>query len=119
MTLQKVAAVMRQAIRDSDRIYRYGGEEFVIIFSGAGRTKPSCSPIAYSGPWPKRRSRAISWSLWPCDASAGLAIMPDHGGDIADLIVLADRAMYRAKQSGRNRIEIWDENAPQTVASAA
>jgi diguanylate cyclase (GGDEF)-like protein len=51
--------------------------------------------------------------------SAGLAVMPDHGSDVAELIVLADRAMYRAKQGGRNRIEVWDEGGRSTVSPAA
>ncbi len=120
VTLQKVASVMRQAIRDSDRIYRYGGEEFVIIFSGAG--EHDAVPLA------ERVLRSVSETpltgdqlepVGPVTISAGLALMPDHGNDIADLIVLADRAMYRAKEAGRNRIEIWDESAPRTLEAAA
>ena len=120
VTLQKVAAVMRQAIRDSDRIYRYGGEEFVIIFAGAGENDAEM----LAG----RVLRAVAETpltgdqlepVGPVTVSAGLAIMPDHGMDVADLIVLADRAMYRAKESGRNRIEVWSENAPRTLEPAA
>jgi diguanylate cyclase (GGDEF)-like protein len=120
VTLQKVAAVMRQAIRDSDRIYRYGGEEFLIIFSGAG--EDDALTLA------ERVLRAVSETpltgdhlepVGPVTLSAGLAIMPDHGSDISELIGLADRAMYRAKESGRNRIAIWDETSPLVVTSAA
>ena len=120
VTLQKVATVMRHAIRASDRIYRYGGEEFVIIFAGAG--EDDAVILA------DRVLRAVAETpftgdqlepVGPVTVSAGLAIMPDHGNDVTDLIALADRAMYRAKESGRNRIEVWDEKAPRTLEPAA
>jgi diguanylate cyclase (GGDEF)-like protein len=120
VTLQKVAAVMRQAIRDSDRIYRYGGEEFVIIWPGAGPNEA----IVLA----ERVLRAVADTpltgdhlepVGPVTLSAGLAIMPEHGDDLTDLIVLADRAMYKAKESGRNRIEVWDETSPRRLEPAA
>ena len=120
VTLQKVAAVMRQAIRDTDRIYRYGGEEFVIIFNGAGTDDAMLLA--------RRVLKAVAETpltgdqlepVGPVTISAGLAIMPDHGTDITELIVLADRAMYRAKESGRNRIEVWDESAPRRLEQVA
>lgn len=111
VTLQKVAAVMRQSIRDTDRIYRYGGEEFVIIFRGAGEDKAVLLA--------ERVLRAVAETpltgdhlepVGPVTISAALALMPENGTDIGDLITLADRAMYRAKQPGRNRIAVWDED---------
>jgi diguanylate cyclase (GGDEF)-like protein len=120
VTLQKVASVMRQAIRDTDRIYRYGGEEFVIIFSGAGHE----DALILAG----RILKAVAETpltgdhlepVGPVTVSAGLAIMPEHGTNVMDLIALADRAMYRAKGSGRNRIQIWDENAPLPLEQVA
>ena len=120
VTLQKVAAVMRQAIRDTDRIYRYGGEEFVVIWPSAGHNEA----VALA----ERVLSAVAETpltgdhlepVGPVTLSAGLAIMPEHGDDLTDLIVLADRAMYKAKESGRNRIEVWDGSAPRTLEPAA
>jgi diguanylate cyclase len=47
----------------------------------------------------------------PVTISIGLALMPDHETDVNNLIEMADKAMYRAKVTGRNRIEIWEEEA--------
>jgi diguanylate cyclase (GGDEF)-like protein len=120
VTLQKLAAVMKQALRGGDRIYRYGGEEFVAIFPDVA--EPDALALA------ARMLQAVAETpltgdqlepVGPVTLSAGLAVMPDHGSDIAELIVLADRAMYRAKQGGRNRIEVWEEGGRSTVATAA
>jgi predicted signal transduction protein with EAL and GGDEF domain len=43
----------------------------------------------------------------PVTISIGLAALPDHGSDIESLINLADRAMYEAKEAGRNRVMLW------------
>jgi diguanylate cyclase (GGDEF)-like protein len=118
VTLQKIAAVMRQAIRDTDRIYRYGGEEFVMVLPDT-RERDALVLAA-------RLLKAVAETpltgdqlepVGPVTLSAGLAVMPDHGSDVAELIVLADRAMYRAKQGGRNRIEVWDEGGRSTSAA--
>jgi diguanylate cyclase (GGDEF)-like protein len=45
----------------------------------------------------------------PVTISIGLALMPGHSTDINDLIEMADKAMYRAKDCGRNRVEVWEE----------
>jgi diguanylate cyclase (GGDEF)-like protein len=120
VTLQKVASVMRLSIRDADRIYRYGGEEFVIIFADVGRSEATVLA--------ERLLRSVAETplsgdqlepVGPVTITAGLALMPEHGSDFGELIELADRAMYRAKESGRNRVVVWDESIMTPQAAVA
>jgi diguanylate cyclase (GGDEF)-like protein len=108
VTLQKVAAVMRSSIRESDRVYRYGGEEFVMIFVDADRDQGialaerariavSSSPLTGSSLEP----------VGPVTISIGLAFCPEHSRDFGVLIQFADQAMYRSKQEGRDRVTAW------------
>jgi len=118
--LLKVATVMRETVREVDRIYRYGGEEFVIVMPDVNDEE---AMLLTDGLLKAVHETEIvdddAGDIGPITVSAGLALMPDHGEDVADLIVFADRAMYQAKQEGRNRAVIWDEDAPRTVIPAA
>jgi diguanylate cyclase (GGDEF)-like protein len=120
VTLQKVASVMRLSIRDADRIYRYGGEEFVVIFADVGRSEATILA--------ERLLKAVSETplsgdqlepVGPVTITAGLSLMPEHSGDFGELIELADKAMYRAKESGRNRVVVWDESIVPMQSPAA
>ena len=110
VSLQKIALIMRSAMREGDLIYRYGGEEFVAIFKGASgqdalaaadRLRVAVETMPFTGD----QLETVS----PITVSIGLALMPDHGADINELIEKADKAMYRAKENGRNRVEVWNE----------
>ncbi len=112
VVLQEVASVLRSAVRDGDEIYRYGGEEFVAIFKGASRKDALAAA--------ERLRRAVEAEsangnqlavAQPLTISIGVALMPDHGTDITQLIEKADRAMYRAKDLGRNRVQVWEEES--------
>jgi len=112
VSLQKIASVMRNALREGDMVYRYGGEEFVAIFKGA--SGPEALVAA------ERLRLAVETTpltgdqlepVGPVTISIGIALLPDHGGDIDALIEMADKAMYRAKECGRNRVDVWDEEA--------
>jgi diguanylate cyclase (GGDEF)-like protein len=117
VTLQKVASVMRHSIRDSDRIYRYGGEEFVVIFADAHAAEAQLLA--------ERLRKAVAETplsgdklepVGPVTISIGLSLMPEHGTDFNSLIELADRAMYRAKDAGRNRILTWRADSSESVS---
>jgi diguanylate cyclase (GGDEF)-like protein len=121
VSLQKVASVMRNAMREGDMIYRFGGEEFVAIFKGAAGQEALAAAE-------RLRSAVESTPLTgdhlepvgPVTISIGVALMPDHGTDVNSLIEMADKAMYRAKVQGRNRVEVWEEEPlPGSVSAVA
>lgn len=102
--LQAVAERLRAAMRGSDTVFRYGGEEFAVLVVGndhiaarrvADRLRESVSdtPIVADG-------TALAVTL-----SAGVACLPAGAPDTALSVLVdrADRALYRAKREGRNR----------------
>lgn len=100
--LRTVGALMRHALRTQDRVYRYGGEEFLVIL-GSG-------VAAVAGEVCERLRLAIESHGWG-DIAPGLAVTASFGlalhgaGDTAPaLLERADAALYRAKREGRNRI---------------
>ncbi|MBX9457818.1 MAG: GGDEF domain-containing protein [Rhizobium sp.] len=99
--LRDIATVLTGAVRKVDRVYRFGGEEFVVICRGLGpipahaaaeRIRAEIGRI--EGP---DESRAITVSI-------GLATAPEEGVSLLELISAADRRLYRAKAEGRNRV---------------
>jgi diguanylate cyclase (GGDEF)-like protein len=119
VTLQKVASVLRNAVREGDYVYRYGGEEFVLVFADVGpaeavaladrvRAAVASTPLSGDSLEP----------VGPVTISIGLSALPEHGADFATLIELADNAMYSAKELGRNRVILWQEAAkPATLVA--
>jgi diguanylate cyclase (GGDEF)-like protein len=102
--LVKLAHAMSQLVRTSDLVARYGGEEFVILLpdtdvdgskSVANRLRNMISNqiVAFE-------DRTIAVTV-----SVGVSVYPEHGTTVEALIRSADRALYRAKAGGRDRIE--------------
>lgn len=119
IALQKVAGVLKAAVRDGDHVYRYGGEEFVFIFRDAGQDQAGLlaervRAAVEAAPFSDEHGRPIG----PITISIGIAELPAHGKDIANLIELADVAMYKAKSTGRNRVVIWEEDIVDEEAAA-
>jgi two-component system, cell cycle response regulator len=109
--LQKVAETIADHCRSGDTAYRYGGEEFLIILPE--QSQESATAIA------DRLRRAVEDLRIPHEAkegpppvvtiSAGVASLSAGANKSADaLLGEADTALYRAKQSGRNRVASYD-----------
>lgn len=115
--LRKVASVLRESIRDGDRIYRYGGEEFLLFFLNAApaeaRRLAERLRLAVEQ---AQLTDAERQAIGPITVSVGLAVVPDHAPDLETAIELADRVMYQAKTRGRNRVATWRRPARRKAA---
>src|ERR1043166_2583098 len=102
--LKHVARLLEAAVRDGDLVARIGGEEFAVWLPRTAL--PAGMEVAER----IRRSIAekpLTWagSVYPLTASCGIASCPDLVGDVRNLPIAADAALYRAKELGRNRVE--------------
>jgi two-component system cell cycle response regulator len=102
--LKHVARLLEAAVRDGDLVARIGGEEFAVwlprtaLREGIEVAERIRRSVA---------ERALTWSgsVYPLTTSCGIASCPEHVGDVLNLPAAADAALYRAKESGRNRVE--------------
>jgi diguanylate cyclase (GGDEF)-like protein len=104
--LKAVSGALRGAIRDIDQASRYGGEEFAVILphttveGGARLAERLRQAIA------ERVAQAPDGRQIRITASFGVAGLPAHAATQVELIATADAALYRAKQSGKNRVAV-------------
>lgn len=103
--LRHVATVLQAQLRDGDLVARVGGEEFAVWLP---RT-----PLSEGLEIAERIRRAVEGSPWQWNgvayrvtASCGVAAYPETVGSVHNLRSTADAALYRAKQGGRNRVEM-------------
>ena len=103
-TLRQLARVLAGCVRQVDTLARYGGDEFTIVLvdtdlasalAVAERIRRSVGETLFEG----GRDAPIRLSI-----SIGVAAFPRHGRDRETLLDMADKAMYRAKSLGRNRV---------------
>jgi diguanylate cyclase (GGDEF)-like protein len=110
--LREAADLLRATVRQDDLIFRYGGDEVAILLQDT-----DANGAAVAGE--KVRSAIEGHKFGEgirMTASLGGATCPAHATDSADLVRKADQALYRAKDLGRNRIEIW---SPELSSAAA
>jgi predicted signal transduction protein with EAL and GGDEF domain len=102
----EVAERMRRALREEDTVARLGGDEFCVLlphvdsFDGVVNVTNKLMHLF-------RQPFAIADEPLIVTPSIGIAVYPQDGDDAEQLLTNADTAMYRAKEQGRNRYEIF------------
>ena len=102
--LRGLGAILRRTVREGDMACRFGGEEFVVIMPGADlsgtRQRAEVLRAAIERWQPEHQER----SLKSVTVSIGVAAFPLHGDTWQAVLKVADQALYRAKDAGRNRV---------------
>ena len=102
--LREVARVLRDAFRQVDAVGRYGGEEFIVVLPHTHRQDALRTAERVRGRVEQHEFKAGGKTL-RITVSVGVATCPSEGVEgPGDLVRLADQALYRAKQAGRNQV---------------
>lgn len=101
--LRNVAKVLAEKIREIDFIGRYGGEEFVIFLPEAPHDAAIRAAERLRVAIEKESFKAYDETL-NVTISAGVSTYPNYCADKDELIEMADKALYQAKESGRNLV---------------
>ncbi len=105
--LRGLGDFLNRSTRGQDIACRFGGEEFVLVLSDSSlngalqrveslRQEVKHLNVQYAGQL-----------LGAINISAGLALFPDHGSTISEVLRAADQALYCAKRDGRDRVSVW------------
>ncbi|MBL0355040.1 MAG: GGDEF domain-containing protein [Dechloromonas sp.] len=106
IVLLGVAEALLDGLRASDIACRYGGEELLVVMPGADADEAVRRISAIAVQARTVGARAMGREIDAITFSAGVATVPEHG-DSADLLIrAADRALYMAKATGRDRIVV-------------
>jgi diguanylate cyclase (GGDEF)-like protein len=109
--LQHLVRSIREQLRGSDVVARYGGDEFIVLLpetnnNGALDTAERIRKAIECSRFDVRSGKiAVTVSL-------GVASYPEDGGNLEIILDKADKAMYRAKQRGRNQVMAYIESEP-------
>jgi diguanylate cyclase (GGDEF)-like protein len=103
--LREFAAVLRTTLRDSDLAGRWGGEEFLLLLPGADVVGGAQLADRVRSSLAERSFLGSDGAVISVTCSFGVA-QHHTGGDERDLFAAADRALYRAKREGKNRVEL-------------
>jgi len=108
--LRHFAKTVTQSMRETNLVARFGGEEFVVLLPDTGAK--ACHMVA------ERIRKAVAHMTVPSGTdkplpqitvSLGVAVYPDHGTSLDDVLQASDRALYESKRAGRNRTTIYVE----------
>ena len=119
IVLKEISGIIRQCVRDVDTVSRYGGEEFMVILPQtilhdgliiAERIRATVETSYFSNAQGQRNIRAT--------ISIGAASYPDGLHTMEQLLDKVDKALYKAKENGRNLVCVLDEEKTKPIKVA-
>ncbi len=114
--LRQFAKTVISSMRETNLAARFGGEEFVVLLPDTG--PKACLVVA------ERIRQAVAHMVIPSvsdkplpqvTVSLGIAVFPEHGQTLDEILVASDKALYESKRAGRNRATIY---SPQETAAS-
>jgi diguanylate cyclase (GGDEF)-like protein len=114
--IRGVGEVISAAARTTDKVARFGGEEFVVLLreideAGVMLFADRVRAAVAGAPIDTARSGPVHVTI-----SIGLALASEHDRDIEDLIERADRGLYAAKSAGRNCVRLGGASEQKQAA---
>ncbi|MCK9382656.1 MAG: PAS domain S-box protein [Sulfuritalea sp.] len=123
LLLIEAAERLKSCVREMDTVARFGGDEFVVMLIDLSADQAESAAHAaivaekihgtLSAPYvmaTRQEGRADITVEHRCTASIGVTLFIHHEANQDDILKRADRAMYRAKEAGRNSVRFYDPN---------
>ncbi|MET7015634.1 sensor domain-containing diguanylate cyclase [Uliginosibacterium flavum] len=114
--LELVADRLATNVREGDTVARFGGDEFVVLLEDVDPEREAALEIVLSIAEKLRTALNVPYKLhgtmpadWHCSSSIGVAVFRGQQEEMESLLVRADRAMYAAKEGGRNAVRVDEE----------
>jgi diguanylate cyclase (GGDEF)-like protein len=109
--LQIFADTATQAVRPSDVVGRLGGEEFAAVLHDVGRERALVIAERMRAAFAEATATVDECAIG-ATASVGMVLSDHPEFDVSELLVQADKALYEAKERGRNRVEVATADQP-------
>jgi diguanylate cyclase (GGDEF)-like protein len=101
--IKRIAEIVGRTIRTTDKAARFGGEEFVVLLREIDQATVLMLAERIRKTIEVTTIQSESGAI-PATVSIGLALLDERDRDVQDMIERADRALYIAKKTGRNRV---------------
>lgn len=115
MLLREVANRLKDCLREEDTVSRTGGDEFVLLLPGLASPDDAelvCQRVMTA----IRRPIPLLGQDVYVSSSLGIAMYPEHGSTVEELMQHADQAMYLSKHQGKNRLSFYQ---PELITTSA